>query len=143
MLAALTSSSLAPGTSARNGGEEQPPPPQPAKSLTTETNTLPVASPDTDGRRRSLRLSAKHATAGGTNPDRRAADDGVEAAAAEVATSGLPEPDASTFAPSNEAAPSDTVIDSELQADFTDDEVEAEVDVCRSQALCTDIYPGF
>jgi E3 ubiquitin-protein ligase TRIP12 len=129
MLAALTPSSLATGTSSRNVPEETPQT-QSAKNSTAENNTSLAVSTGTAGRRRSLRLSAKQA--GGTvNDEKMIASTGDaepdDSTVPGASASELPMPDIAGFTPSIEAAPSDTVVDSELQADFTDDEVEAEV----------------
>jgi E3 ubiquitin-protein ligase TRIP12 len=123
MLAALAASGFSPGSSSRSIAEELRQPP-PIIKAAPESSTATAAS-SSIGRRRSLRLSAKIAgtssvSNGETNPSQVAAGD--------------TESDHSTHLPAStrsgfpaEAATSDTVVDSELQAEFTDDEVDAEV----------------
>jgi E3 ubiquitin-protein ligase TRIP12 len=139
MLAALAPSNRTPGTSSRNAAEDMPQT-QSAKNSTTEISTPPAASSGTAGRPCSLRLSAKQA--GASVDDGKMITSTGDAELGDLMAPGasapeLPMPGTAGFTPSIEAAPSDTVVDSELQADFTGDEVEAEVDSFTFQLLFT------
>lgn len=114
MLAALAAS----GLSGLAASESR----QPTKSSEAVPTESSPATADASGstssitRRRSQRLSAKNAPA----PD---AVDTVPPPPQETPASETPVIEA----PPPEAAPSDTVVESDLQADFTDEEIDAEV----------------
>ncbi|KAG6812730.1 hypothetical protein H0H92_000947 [Tricholoma furcatifolium] len=104
----------------------------PETSASTSQSSKPAVPPQdsapsssTSGRRRSQRLSAKNALAAGESA-KMDADPLVPPtdAPGSNTTQPTPDPGSSTV----EAAPSDTLVDSELQADFTDDE-EIDADV--------------
>ncbi|TFK39908.1 hypothetical protein BDQ12DRAFT_602743 [Crucibulum laeve] len=120
MFAALAASGLTASTS-RVPNDEQP-----SKSSAPAGDGKPATgSNPTIGRRRSQRLSAKNA---GSSSE----VDASNADHADVLSAGQPVADtsvetASTTTHPAEAPPSETVVDSGLEADFTDDEVEAEV----------------
>ena len=122
MLAALAASGLAP-PSARFGLPEIT-----SRAAAPESSGAASSSASGTGvnRRRSLRLSAKKtSTAGdtGAEPPQSAASttgEGTAPAPSEPAESEAPEP-----------APSETVVnDDEFAADFTDDEVDVDAEVC-------------
>ncbi|RDB23948.1 Ubiquitin fusion degradation protein 4 [Hypsizygus marmoreus] len=124
MLAALAASGFS-GANPRSGSGDpaqssKPQEPTPAESSST---VAPTSSNTTVGRRRSQRLSAKNAAAtDGTTGNEPSAP----------AETSVPQPqevpEAGQSTSTAEAAPSETVVDSELQADFTDDE-EIDADV--------------
>jgi E3 ubiquitin-protein ligase TRIP12 len=132
MLSALAASGFPPGSSSRNVGEEprQASAAQDTAPPSAENNTI-TAPASVVGRRRSLRLSAKH---GGAFAGLVDGSSTTPAASNAVANTTEPEPPSQRpvfpppdQVPASEATLSDTVVDSELQADFTDDEVDAEV----------------
>ena len=118
MFAALAASGFT-GSTSRASNEESS---QASKTVSgaLETNPPPVA-PGTVTRRRSQRLSAKaNPSAANENPS------GTDQIVADASASAKPslQGEAAVVEP----APSDTVVDSELQADFSDDEdIDAEV----------------
>lgn len=114
MLAALAASGFT-GSTSRSPPEDvqqRPPPAAPAESSSAAAAAPPSAS--TLGRRRSQRLSAKIANA--SDPP-----------IAGPSTSSVEETLGRPGGAVPEAAPSDTVVDSDLRADFSDDEIDAEV----------------
>lgn len=135
MLAALAASGFTPGSSSRNIAEElRQPPPAKSSATTAAESSSTVGAPSGSvstaaGRRRSLRLSAKNSgTDGAAETDPIAPTDVGESPAPDPSTSQPSAAQALTLASMTaEPAPSDTVVESELQAEFTDDEVDAEV----------------
>ncbi|TFK51850.1 hypothetical protein OE88DRAFT_1679337 [Heliocybe sulcata] len=135
MLAALAASGLSPGFTGRALGEPRTPQPAEASSISTSnaqpgSSTGQQASESTVARRRSLRLSAKKQ--GGPTAEAGALDAASDAGVAEsTAPSEPPVSVASATAASStgEPAPSDTLVneEEEFAADFTDEEVDAEV----------------
>jgi E3 ubiquitin-protein ligase TRIP12 len=124
ILPTLAASGFTSGSSSRNAGEEPPQAPlaQHVALEAVEHSSEPTASTAAIGRRRSLRLSAKHSgTPVGAMPASTTDESAMVSSSERIATQ------PSDPAASAEAALSDTVVESELQADFTDDEVEAEV----------------
>ncbi|KAG6909327.1 hypothetical protein DXG01_000927 [Tephrocybe rancida] len=118
MLAALAGFTGANPETSGNASQSTKPPVAPPAESSPDTANLG----STGGRRRSQRLSAKNAIASG---DTTSMDTDPPAAAA---GSSAPQSNAEAGPSSAEAAPSDTLLDSELQADFTDDE-EIDADV--------------
>jgi E3 ubiquitin-protein ligase TRIP12 len=133
MLAALAASGFS-GSSSRDIADEVPPSTKTSAAKSSPTVVAPSASTSTISRRRSQRLSAKNAVAAAA-PDTAAVDKIPAAATASDESAGMEIPvsyasvshASGVTASALEVAPSDTVVDSELQADFTDDEVDAEV----------------
>jgi len=136
MLAALAASGFS-GSSSRDVTDEVPPSTKTSgvpAAKSSPTVVAPSASTSTISRRRSQRLSAKNAVAAAA-PDTAAVDKIPAAATAFDESAGMEIPvsyasvshASGVTASALEVAPSDTVVDSELQADFTDDEVDAEV----------------
>jgi E3 ubiquitin-protein ligase TRIP12 len=127
MLSALAAAGHTPGSSSNHVGEESRQGQAAQNPTPPGTGSSTAASSDTSvGRRRSLRLSAKNAsasvtTAGDGKPTILTPESGFETSSSEPVPYGL------GSASSIEAAPSETAVDSELQAEFTDDEVDAEV----------------
>ncbi|RPD53372.1 hypothetical protein L226DRAFT_617463 [Lentinus tigrinus ALCF2SS1-7] len=121
MLAALAASGLAPPSS-RFGLPELASTPKSAAAEGSVAASSSVGSASVN-RRRSLRLSAKKASAtGGDSADQPAEGESV-AAAAEPA-------EGESVASAAEPAPSETVVnDDEFAADFTDDEVDVDAEV--------------
>lgn len=121
MLAALASSGLVGSSPRASNSDAAPPPPQPTAPA-AESSTPATASSSsgqtTLGRRRSQRLSAKNAA---TDPTPVEASSPVQDTAE---TNAQPE----LSAPLPEGAPSETVVDSELAAEFSDEE-EIDADV--------------
>ena len=110
----------------------------------TETKKLPSAPTETVGRRRSLRLSAKHGAPSTANVATATEEKAKTPTTSEVAqtpeltpaTTGHPVSDIIEPPSTVDPALSDTVVDSDLQADFTDDEVEAEVPSSSYYLFC-------
>ncbi|KZT25275.1 hypothetical protein NEOLEDRAFT_377486 [Neolentinus lepideus HHB14362 ss-1] len=135
MLAALAASGLSPGFAGRSLGEPRTPKPaetQPASTRSAQagSSTEQSASESTAGRRRSLRLSAKKQ--GAPSAAEIGATDAISepGAAESIAPSEPPVSVASATAASStgEPAPSETLVnEEEFAADFTDNEVDAEV----------------
>ncbi|GLB41853.1 putative protein with domain Homologous to E6-AP Carboxyl Terminus with [Lyophyllum shimeji] len=132
MLAALAASGFS-GSGPRPGAADSAQPPKPPAEP-AESSAEAAASGSTVARRRSQRLSAKNAAAEGTKMDTD-----LPALSAEPSGSKVPQPQTAPEAgPSTaEAAPSETVVDSELQADFTDDE-ELDADVFDDEEVDPD-----
>ncbi|KAG6890023.1 hypothetical protein C0992_003368 [Termitomyces sp. T32_za158] len=119
MLAALAGYSSASLEASANASQSLKP------SASSAESNLGFTPTSTEGRRRSQRLSAKNAiaTGGTSNMD-------ADSVAHTTNTSGDNGPKStSEVGPSSiDTAPSDTLVDSELQADFTDDdEIDADV----------------
>jgi E3 ubiquitin-protein ligase TRIP12 len=127
MLSALAAPNPTPGSSSHNVDEELRA--VPSSLPLVESSGVPAPSSSASGIRRSLRLSAKNGgvPTGATNGNSTA--DASAAEPSEGSISAAPSLQRPMFnsSPSTEAAPSDTVVDSEIHADFTDDEVDAEV----------------
>lgn len=120
MLAALAASGLAPPSS-RFGFPELPNPSRPESSAAA-SSSIGGASVN---RRRSLRLSAKKASTG----EGAEASGSIAADGSVLAPSDLAEGD--SVASAVEPAPSETVVnDDEFTADFTDEEVDVDAEVC-------------
>jgi len=131
MLAALAASGLAPGSS---GGVPASLPSHGESSTSANAGSSSApASSSSVGRRRSLRLSAKNGGATGTLESAAAAESASltappveDTSDALAARSTVSDPPVST---TGEVALSETVVNDEAEfaADFTDDEVDAEV----------------
>ena len=130
MFAALATSGFV-GSTSKPTADDSSKPAQPSDP--GAESSAATTSVSTIQRRRSQRLSAKHAgsslgePAAGTNGDGSLPADASSSAA--VAASNTPS-SLEVVPASVEPAPSDTIVDSEIQADFTDDEddeVDAEV----------------
>lgn len=119
MLAALAGYTSASLEASANASRSLKPPASSVESNPDSTTT------STGGRRRSLRLSAKNAiAAGGTS----SMDTESAGATINASGDGVPKSTPEVGPPSVDTAPSDTLVDSELQADFTDDdEIDADV----------------
>jgi E3 ubiquitin-protein ligase TRIP12 len=115
MLAALAASGFTPGSASRTPGEEAPPQPPvaPPAAAAESSSAGAAASGSTITRRRSQRLSAKNAPAAeGTASDAPVAGSSSDGAVGS----------------SVEGGPPSNIIDSEMAAEFTDEEeVDAEV----------------
>lgn len=121
MLAALAGIG---GAASRSSNGDAPPFAKPPAAASAESNSS--ASGSTVVRRRSQRLSAKSAGAasiGNTTADA----DPLATLASESASDSIPQPAPSKSPPSIEAMQNENIIDSGLEADFTDDEIDAEV----------------
>jgi E3 ubiquitin-protein ligase TRIP12 len=136
MLAALAASGLGPGATSRTIADDlrqtsqsvAPPAGESSNAATaaSSSGSVPPAAPVLlSGHRRSLRLSAKNAGAVVLDTPATEADGSHN--------DGIPDPPISEHPASDmsglamESTPSDNVIDSGLAAEFTDDEVDAEV----------------
>jgi E3 ubiquitin-protein ligase TRIP12 len=130
MLSALAATNPTPGSSSHNVDEELRA--VPSSLPLVESSGVPAPSSSASGIRRSLRLSAKNggvptgATNGNSTTDSAAAEPS-EGSVSAAPSLQRPMFNSSGDTPSTEGAPSDTVVDSEIHADFTDDEVDAEV----------------
>ncbi|KAF8074929.1 hypothetical protein FPV67DRAFT_1559549 [Lyophyllum atratum] len=126
MLAALAASGFS-GSGPRPGSGDLAQPSQPPVAPAAESSSDAATSGLTVGRRRSQRLSAKN---GGPVAEGTSMDTDPPAPVPEASGSSITKLQTTADAgPSAvEAAPSETVVDSELQADFTDDE-ELDADV--------------
>lgn len=124
------------GSSSRDVGEELQQA-QPASNPPVDSGAVAVASPGSIGRRRSLRLKAKH---GGTSPGAVEGNPAAMVAFGTTEASASDPPSLPVFHAANlvTSTPSDTVVDSELQAEFASDEVDAEV---SPLILLTIYYP--
>ncbi|THH00617.1 hypothetical protein EW026_g1951 [Hermanssonia centrifuga] len=122
MLAALAASGLAPGSS-----RDQPPKPP----VPTETT-----SPANSGvnRRRSLRLSAKKSAPLHDN-------EATGPTEGQVPQGGVSGEEVSESAPAAESAPSDTVVNEDEYAEFTDDEVDVDAEVIEEDGDSDDPVP--
>lgn len=118
MLAALAASGFSSsGLRGHSTGTTQPP--QPPAAL-AESSSAAASSNSSLGRRRSQRLSARNAPEGDVEPS-------VPASEALSTSADVP-PTPEAGQPTAEGAPSETVVESELAADFSDDE-EIDADV--------------
>ncbi|KAJ3494852.1 hypothetical protein NLJ89_g10725 [Agrocybe chaxingu] len=107
------------------GSASRPPTDEPSVKASSSNAPAESSSASTVQRRRSQRLAKQAAEASATEPSPTSAQGSSEDA--DGAISHAPESLAPTV-PTAEPAPSDTVVDSDLQAEFTDDdEVDAEV----------------
>ncbi|KAG6902593.1 hypothetical protein C0995_014600 [Termitomyces sp. Mi166 len=120
MLAALAGYAGANTEASANASRSSKP-----SASSAESNQDPTSSTSTSGRRRSQRLSAKHATAAGGTSNM---DTNLPAPATNTSGNSASKATSEAGPSSVDTAPSDTLVDSELQADFTDDEeIDAEV----------------
>jgi E3 ubiquitin-protein ligase TRIP12 len=120
MLAALAASGLA--GSSRSSGSGEPSRSEPSAPAAESSTSQEGSSASTITRRRSQRLSAKNSSSASTAApadDAPAADANVPLTSSDLPE--MPPP------PAPESAPSDTVVDSEMHAEFSDEEVDAEV----------------
>ena len=124
MFAALAASGFV-GSTSRPSTDE---PPKPANSG-AESSTA-ATSVSTIQRRRSQRLSAKQAGSSSGEPTTRMnADNSLRMDASLPSHSAATPSTLDAVLTPVEAAPSDTIVDSELQADFTDEDDEVDADV--------------
>ncbi|KDR80639.1 hypothetical protein GALMADRAFT_240990 [Galerina marginata CBS 339.88] len=128
MFAALAASGLVGSTSKPPGGDDAPAPPRPnapaESSSAASASSAPVVQ-----RRRSQRLAKQGVASSSSDNVTTAMEEGDSSASAIPSLSG-PQSSETPVNPSAvaEPTPSDTVVDDELQADFTDDEeIDAEV----------------
>lgn len=128
MLAALAASGFT-GSGSRPDGVPQPPQLPPAPMTDGGAEPLKTPGPTSSlGRRRSQRLSAKNAGTTVSDDAAVATDEPPSEVEVTRPISDPAQPEGSAIpALPAEAAPSETLVDSDLQAEFTDDEVDAEV----------------
>ncbi|KAJ3996321.1 hypothetical protein F5050DRAFT_1571693 [Lentinula boryana] len=130
MLAALAASGF-PGSSRASGssgelGRSEPSPP--ASALVPESSSTQDSSSNTMTRRRSQRLSAKKTGSISNATDLDAPSTDAPVTDVDMpSTSTTNEPEVPPPTAAAESAASETLVDSEMQADFSDEEVDAEV----------------
>jgi E3 ubiquitin-protein ligase TRIP12 len=122
MLAALAASA---STSRNSVGDAQAAKPSPALLAESSSSVSALGSAPTVARRRSQRLSAKNA--GSPTGDVVPSTDLPGAASANPEISGMTVSTPGAPLSAIETTPSDTVVDTGLEAEFTDDEIDADM----------------
>jgi E3 ubiquitin-protein ligase TRIP12 len=145
MLAALAASGFGPGASSRTTADElrqgtQDAPPTESSNASAGSSSASAAPEPPPTRRRSLRLSAKNASSPAmpsfaTEVQVPRTEGTTQAEMSDASTLEHPIPESSEMAA---AATEDTVMDSGIAADFTDDEIDA--DVCCSMFVLPTLF---
>lgn len=131
MFAALAASGFVGSTSKPTVDDSS----KPAKSADLDAESSAAASVPTIQRRRSQRLSARQGGSSGepvaeTNANSPLPmDTSLSSTSADVVAPNMPSTRLEAVLAPIQPAPSDTILDSELQADFTDDDDEVDAEV--------------